>query len=828
MSEWRADFELLQAFSRQGDQPAFATLTRRHLDLVYATALRKVTDGGAAEEICQNVFGALARKAWQFAPDDSLPSWLHRTTLLESKSWLRGELRRRRREETAAELGTTMKTCEDQPAFHALVPLLDEALLSLREKDRTALLLRFYENHSLHEVGAAVGVSEDAARMRVQSALEKLSDFFKRHGFKTTSVAVATAALEHTAATASAAVASAVVSAALEAAPPALSGLGLLLARLVNLTRKQRAVLGIILLALLLSWSWRERHSTNSDEKLTQMTMKQNPTLLAIPERPTLPGAPVAFDRTAGRRFPFPRLLSIGLTAQVALAQSPGQVVAWGDNHIGQTNVPAAAQSGVVAIAIGAWHVVALKNDGAVVAWGAGTNNTGGTPNFGQSLVPVAAQSGVIAVAAGPAFSVALKRDGRVVVWGINTYGQTNVPVAAQSRVRVIATSRHALHVMALKDNGSVVVWGYNYHGQTNVPVAAQSGVRAIAAGHEHCLALKDDSSVVAWGGIAGQTNVPVAAQSDVITVAAGGWHSLALKNDGSVVAWGDENNSGASNVPVAAQSGVTAIAAGDHFSVALKNNGMVVAWGRNDYGQTNVPAAAQSGVVAIAAGGYNVVALKNDGSVVAWGRNDYGQANVPTGLTGVTAIAAGHVNSLALRGSGWELNTPSADASATVTSTISPNGINATVILDGSRSSDPDGDPLQYIWYAEGAPVATGVVAHPVLPVGTLTIALVVNDGRFSATNAVAVEVITPATAVSRLVLLVENADLGTRNSQPLLAALLAARSAFDRGNFTVALNQLSAFQNQVRAQIAPRNPALADQFITAAQRIIAVVSGR
>ncbi|MBI3850381.1 MAG: sigma-70 family RNA polymerase sigma factor [Verrucomicrobia bacterium] len=241
MSEWRADFELLQAFSRQGDQPAFATLTRRHLDLVYATALRKVTDGGAAEEICQNVFGALARKAWQFAPDDSLPSWLHRTTLLESKSWLRGELRRRRREATAAELGTTMKTSEAEPAFQALVPLLDEALLSLREKDRTALLLRFYESHSLREVGAAVGASEDAARMRVQSALEKLAEFFKRRGFKTATVAAAAAALQHTATSASAAVVSTVVGAVLKVAPPALVGLAAWLARLASLSRVQTA-----------------------------------------------------------------------------------------------------------------------------------------------------------------------------------------------------------------------------------------------------------------------------------------------------------------------------------------------------------------------------------------------------------------------------------------------------------------------------------------------------------------------------------------------------------------------------------------------------------
>jgi len=258
MSEWRADFELLQAFSRQGDQPAFATLTRRHLDLVYATALRKVTDGTGAEEICQNVFGALARKAWQFAPDDSLPSWLHRTTLLESKSWLRGELRRRRREETAAALGTTMNTSEAEPAFAALVPLLDEALLSLREKDRTALLLRFYESQSLRNVGIAVGASEDAARMRVQSALEKLAEFFKRRGFKTASVAAAAAALQHTAISTSTAVASTVISTVLQTAPPALVGLGALLARLASMSRAQTAAVCVAVAALPVGWQLNE------------------------------------------------------------------------------------------------------------------------------------------------------------------------------------------------------------------------------------------------------------------------------------------------------------------------------------------------------------------------------------------------------------------------------------------------------------------------------------------------------------------------------------------------------------------------------------------
>src|ERR1051325_9327422 len=198
MNERRHDFDLLQRFARHGEQAAFTDIVRRHLDLVFATAVRKVEDAGAAQEVAQNVFAALARKAWRFAPDGSLPAWLHKAALLESKSWLRGEMARRRREETAAELGATMTSTEDQTAFQALVPLLDEALLSLRERDRTALLLRFYENQSLRDVGVAFGITEDTARKRVQSALEKLAEFFKRRGFKTASVAMVTAVLEYT------------------------------------------------------------------------------------------------------------------------------------------------------------------------------------------------------------------------------------------------------------------------------------------------------------------------------------------------------------------------------------------------------------------------------------------------------------------------------------------------------------------------------------------------------------------------------------------------------------------------------------------------------
>ena len=275
-------------------------------------------------------------------------------------------------------------------------------------------------------------------------------------------------------------------------------------------------------------------------------------------------------------------------------------MVAWGRNYDGQTTVPAAAQSGVTAIAAGYYHTVALKANGGVVAWGYNSS--------GQTTVPTAAQSGVMAITAGGSHTVALKTNGTVVAWGYNDSGQTTVPEAAQSGVAAIAAGSG--HTVALMSNGSVVAWGENYARQTTVPEAAQSGVMAIAAGGDHTVALKTNGSVVAWGyNDYGQVTVPEAARSGVVAIAAGSGHTVALKTNGSVVAWG-ENYYSETTVPEAALSGVVAIAAGGGHTVVLKTNGSVVAWGQDWNGQTTVPVAAQCGVTAIAAGSEHTVAL--------------------------------------------------------------------------------------------------------------------------------------------------------------------------------------------------------------------------
>jgi alpha-tubulin suppressor-like RCC1 family protein/chitodextrinase len=272
-------------------------------------------------------------------------------------------------------------------------------------------------------------------------------------------------------------------------------------------------------------------------------------------------------------------------------------------------------------------------NPGALESWGYNA--------FGQATVP-AGLSGIVAVAAGFGHTVALKSDGSLVAWGYNVFGQTTAP-ANLGVVQGIAAGN--MHTVALKTDGTVAAWGDNTYGQTTVP-AGLSGVVAIAANSIATLALKNDGTVVAWGDNTNDLTVVPAGLSGVVAIAAGNNHSVALKNDGTVVAWGD-NGLGQTTVP-AGLNGVVAIAAGIYHTVALKNDGTVVVWGYNSNGQTLVPAGL-NGVTAIAAGSLHTVALKGDGSVVAWGDNSFGQLMVPAGMSGVTSIAAGTYHTVAL-----------------------------------------------------------------------------------------------------------------------------------------------------------------------------------
>ena len=175
------DLDLLQRYSREHSQDSFTALVTRHMNLVYSAALRQVRSPQLAEDVCQTVFAQLARKADKLKPDTILSAWLYQTTRNAAIDVVRSEVRRKLREQIAIQMSAPNET---SAGWTEIEPLLDEAMQSLEQTDRTAILLRFFEGKSLGEVGQALGSSEDAAQKRIQRAVERLRKFFVKRNLK--------------------------------------------------------------------------------------------------------------------------------------------------------------------------------------------------------------------------------------------------------------------------------------------------------------------------------------------------------------------------------------------------------------------------------------------------------------------------------------------------------------------------------------------------------------------------------------------------------------------------------------------------------------------
>jgi len=285
--------------------------------------------------------------------------------------------------------------------------------------------------------------------------------------------------------------------------------------------------------------------------------------------------------------------LAFVMVFSICITGSAQNVVAWGNNTQGQTNVPPSATN-VVAVAAGWYHSLALRNDGTVIAWGS------------IPIVPGSATN-VIGIASGASNNIALQADGSVLCWGDNSWGQTNVPIFPTNVVSIAAGNFHNLALMA---DSTVMAWGKNVNGQASVPIGL-TNVIAVSAGAEHSMALKDDGSVIIWGGnsppYTSAKNALPSSAKNVVAMGASSRFNLYLFTPGFIYESGSYSVS-----PPSSASNIVAIATSTNFSLALNSSGQLIGWGTGT--ATNPPSSATN-IIAMAVGLAHGLAVRGDGS---------------------------------------------------------------------------------------------------------------------------------------------------------------------------------------------------------------------
>ena len=302
-----------------------------------------------------------------------------------------------------------------------------------------------------------------------------------------------------------------------------------------------------------------------------------------------------------GSVLPILALAIAGALATIPLSSSAQNVIAWGDNTFGQTNVPPSATN-VISISVGGFHTLALRSDGSVVAWGQSSN--------GKTNVPASATN-IVAVAAGGNHSLALSAGGTVIGWGLNASGQSTAPPQVTNAVSIAAGANHSL---ALLVDGTLVAWGNNSSGQTSIPAGATNIVSIGAAG-DHSVALRADGAVFSCGRMNFRSpQVPYFANG-VLAVFAGYTHDIAFDRNGKILFWGPSDV----RVPTNA-FGAISLAAGTNYCLAVMPDSTVIGWGKGSGSSPSlsVPASATN-VVAVGAGLNFCAALIGNGPPALW-----------------------------------------------------------------------------------------------------------------------------------------------------------------------------------------------------------------
>ncbi|HVU37220.1 MAG TPA: sigma-70 family RNA polymerase sigma factor, partial [Opitutales bacterium] len=265
------DHELLRQYAECGDEAAFTEIVRRRVDFVYSAALRLTAqDTHLAQDVTQKVFADLARKAGDVAGHATITGWLHTSARYAAANAVRGEQRRRTREQEAYAMHD--QTTGGEEDWDQVAPLLDAAVGSLHERDRAAVLMRFFDGKTYAEIGEAVGLKENAARQRVERALERMRGYFSRHGVTVSVALLATAITVNSVKAAPSGLAVTVAGASLTSAGSAVVSHSIFQTLVMSLKTKIGIAAGILLVAAIATTAYQQQQITQLRRQLTVAT----------------------------------------------------------------------------------------------------------------------------------------------------------------------------------------------------------------------------------------------------------------------------------------------------------------------------------------------------------------------------------------------------------------------------------------------------------------------------------------------------------------------------------------------------------------------------
>jgi RNA polymerase sigma factor (sigma-70 family) len=253
---------------------------QRHLDLVYGAALRQVRQPQLAEEIAQSVFTDLARQADRLKPNTVLAAWLYQVTLRTAVDVIRRESRRHVRERAAAATihmnsADSSARNEAQEEWSSIEPLLEEAMNALNEADRAAILLRYFQNKSLREVGEALGTNDDAAQKRVSRGVDRLRAFFTRRGITIGASGLTVVISANAVQAAPAGLASGITTAALADTPAIVTAITA--TKTIAMTTLQKSLLGAVLAAAIGTGIYQARQNSRLRAEVETLQTAQTP-----------------------------------------------------------------------------------------------------------------------------------------------------------------------------------------------------------------------------------------------------------------------------------------------------------------------------------------------------------------------------------------------------------------------------------------------------------------------------------------------------------------------------------------------------------------------